>query len=66
MQAFADVHQSLSALDLTDLPFWDLHAALGPAMNMGAWGLDEGAEATKRASLARFVADAFDSLPAGT
>lgn len=69
MQEFTELYASTSGFDLTDLPYWDLDAALRPVFNMHEWaaawpGLDRPdiTEATMRADHRQFVAWAFDAL----
>jgi len=52
----------MSALDYTDLPYWDVCAALRPAGQLAGWGLDADKERTMRARHRWFVEQAFDQL----
>jgi aminoglycoside phosphotransferase (APT) family kinase protein len=69
MHAFTQRYAMLSGLDLTDLPFWDLDAALRPVFNLGEWaagwpdlGRPDVTEATMRAGHRTFVDLAFAAL----
>ena len=59
MRQFTRHYQALAALDYTDLPYWDLWAALRPAGKIGAWGLDAGTEQRMRESHRWFITQAF-------
>ena len=63
MRDFTLGYRSLTNVDLTALPQWDLVAALRPAA-LSEWGLDERAERAMRAALSWFVAQACNELPA--
>jgi hypothetical protein len=52
----------VSAIDLTDLPYWDLWADLRLAGRMGEWGLDDSTEKEMRAGHEAFVAQALEQL----
>lgn len=62
MQRFTHHYQSMSALDFTNLPYWDLCAALRPISNIARWGLDELTEKSMREGLAWFITQAFEQL----
>lgn len=62
MQQFTATYQSLMQLDLTNLPYWDLYAALKPAFQLSEWAANPEAEANMRAHHHRFVAQAFEAL----
>jgi aminoglycoside phosphotransferase (APT) family kinase protein len=62
MGAFTRQYQALARLDWTDLPYWDLAAALRPAGKLAGWGLDATAEAGIRARHRWFIAQAFAAL----
>ena len=49
-------------LDLTNLPYWDLCAALRPAGRLSDWATDEAAERRMRERHHLFVAQAFEQL----
>ena len=69
MIAFTDCYQASAPIDLTDLPYWDLDAALRPAFNIAQWasaypdlGRSDITETTMRAGHALFVSQAFEAL----
>ncbi|MFF0831342.1 phosphotransferase family protein [Brevibacillus sp. NPDC003359] len=53
---------TMTKLDYTDLPYWDLCAALRPASNLSAWGLDENTERIMRERHSLFVRQACEKL----
>ncbi len=59
MEQFTQRYQSLTSIDLTNLPYWDLCAALRPAKNMASWGLDDPAERSMREGLRWFIRQAI-------
>jgi aminoglycoside phosphotransferase (APT) family kinase protein len=63
MDAFTERYLALSSIDRTNLPHWDLCAALRPCGRLSTWGLDEATERRMRARHARFVARALDGRP---
>jgi aminoglycoside phosphotransferase (APT) family kinase protein len=52
----------MPAIDVTQLPYWDLCAALRPASKISEWGLDTGTERAMRAGHASFVSQAVEKL----
>lgn len=69
MNAFTRRYQEMTALDFSDLPYWDLYAALRPASRIAEWaegwadlGREDIAEETMRAGHRWFVNQAFESL----
>lgn len=60
MLTFTQRYLSLTSLDLTDLPYWDLCAALEPASRLGDWGLDDITEKRMREQHHWFVNQALD------
>lgn len=63
MQEFSATYRSLMpGLDYAHLPYWDLCAALRPALGMSGWGLDASAERDMREKLSRFVAQALEQI----
>ncbi len=64
MQRFAQEYQALTDLDDTNLPYWDLCAAVRPLAKIGEWAADEHAARTMRERLHWFIAQAFDKLAA--
>ncbi len=59
---FTRQYQALARLDYTDLPYWDLAAALRPAGKLAGWGLAPTVEARMRARHRGFVAQAFAAI----
>jgi aminoglycoside phosphotransferase (APT) family kinase protein len=59
MQSFTHYYQSITSIDFTNLPYWDLYAALRPISQIAEWGLDDIAEKTMRERHRWFVAQAF-------
>ena len=62
MHSFTHHYQSMTTLDFTNLPYWDLCAALRPISQIATWGLDEMTEKTMRERLAWFITLAFEKL----
>ncbi|WP_429842272.1 phosphotransferase family protein [Brevibacillus sp. FIR094] len=64
MQEFTLHYQSSASktLDYTQLPYWDLCAALRPASNLSDWGLEKRIEETMRERHSLFVMQAFEKL----
>ena len=62
MHSFTQHYQSMTSIDLTNLPIWDLFAALRPASTIGEWAADDIAEQRMRAGHRLFVAQAFEKL----
>jgi aminoglycoside phosphotransferase (APT) family kinase protein len=63
VERFTRHYLSLAPLDVADLPYWDLCAALRPARNMAAWGLNAETERAMRAGLRWFIRQAIAQLP---
>jgi hypothetical protein len=63
MHHFTQQYQSLTTIDFTNLPYWDLYAALRPASQFAAWAPDELTEKTMRERYTWFIAQAFEKLP---
>ena len=63
MHHFTHLYQSMTSIDFTHLPYWDLFAALRPASKLGLWAADEHTEHTMREGHRRFLTQAFDQLP---
>jgi aminoglycoside phosphotransferase (APT) family kinase protein len=61
-QSFTQHYQSMAAIDFTNLPFWDLFAALRPAFKIAEWAADDIAEKRMRERHRLFVAQAFKEL----
>jgi aminoglycoside phosphotransferase (APT) family kinase protein len=64
MQQFTEQYQALNPLDFSNLPYWELWAALRAAFQLGDWAADASAEAKMRAAHHWFVAQAFEKLSA--
>jgi aminoglycoside phosphotransferase (APT) family kinase protein len=63
VQRFMEAYQSrMPNLDLADLPFWDLCAALRPAGKLAGWGLDPATENAMRERHRWFVDQALGRL----
>lgn len=71
MNAFTQHYRSMTATDFTNLPYWDLCAALRPASRIAEWaegwpelGRKDITERTMREGHSRFVTQAFERLAA--
>jgi aminoglycoside phosphotransferase (APT) family kinase protein len=62
MNDFTDRYRALTAVDPTNLPYWDLCAALRVCSKISEWGLDEATERRMRERLALFVTQAIEDL----
>jgi aminoglycoside phosphotransferase (APT) family kinase protein len=62
MQRFTHLYQSMTTIDFTQLPYWDLCAALRPIGQIALWGLDANTEKTMRERHRWFVARALGKL----
>ena len=62
MQSFTHQYQSMTAIDFTNLPYWDLCAALRWASQISEWGLDDTTEKTMREVHGWFITQAFEKL----
>jgi aminoglycoside phosphotransferase (APT) family kinase protein len=62
MQRFTQHYRSITAIDFTSLPVWDLFAALRPAGKLAEWAADDSAEQRMRERHKLFVAQAFEKL----
>lgn len=62
MEEFTQIYRSLSELDFTALPYWDLWAALRPASVLAAWAGDTTREASMLAGHRLFVGQAFEAI----
>ncbi len=63
MHSFTHNYQSMTKLDFTNLPYWDLCAALRPAFQIATWAGDAVTEKAMRAGHSLFVTQAFGQLP---
>jgi aminoglycoside phosphotransferase (APT) family kinase protein len=62
MQSFTQQYLALTNVDATHLPYWDLYAALRPALRMAEWAGDEANEKIMRERHRIFVDQAFAIL----
>jgi len=62
MTEFTAAYCAANALDLTNLPYWDLVAALRPAGKLSTWGLEPATEVAMRTKHAWFVDQALRHL----
>lgn len=63
MDRFTQEYKARMSLDYTDLPYWDLCAALRPAFKLAEWTAgDAGAEQAMRAGHRLFITQAFEAL----
>ncbi len=62
MYSFTHQYQSITTIDFTNLPYWDLCAALRPVAQIAQWGLDGTTERTMRERHRWFVTQAFGKL----
>jgi aminoglycoside phosphotransferase (APT) family kinase protein len=62
MQSFTHQYQSMTTIDFTHLPYWDLCAALRRVAQLAQWGLDDTTERTMRERHRWFVTQAFEKL----
>jgi aminoglycoside phosphotransferase (APT) family kinase protein len=62
MEDFTRRYHSLTDIDLVNLPYWDLAAALRPCGRLAGWGLDAATESRMRARHGWFVERALASL----
>lgn len=64
MHSFTRQYQAITAIDCSNLPYWDLYAALRPANKLATWGLDDATEQTMRARHSAFVTHALHVIAA--
>lgn len=62
MQEFTHQYQALAVLDLANLPYWDLCAALKPIAQIVEWTDDLTTQQTMRDGLRSFIDQAFSQL----
>ncbi len=62
MQHFTHQYRSMATIDVTNLPYWDLCAALRQVPKISEWGLDGITEKAMREGLRFFIAQAFAKL----
>ncbi len=62
MQHFTHQYQSMTTIDFTNLPYWDLCAALRSASQIAEWGLDDTIKKSMREGHRWFITQAFEKL----
>jgi aminoglycoside phosphotransferase (APT) family kinase protein len=62
MRSFTYHYQSLTDIEFSNLPYWDLYTSLRRISQITEWGLDDNTEKTMRERLRCFVAQAFMNL----
>jgi len=62
MHSFTQHYRSITIIDFTNLPIWDLFAALRPASKLTEWAADDIVEQRMRERHKVFVAQAFEKL----
>lgn len=62
MQSFTQQYQSMTVIDFTNLPYWDLCAALRPASTFAEWAADDLTKKTMREGHRWFITQAFEKL----
>jgi aminoglycoside phosphotransferase (APT) family kinase protein len=62
MYSFTHHYQSMTTIDFTNLPYWDLCAVLRPASKIAEWASDDITEKTLREGHRLFITQAFEKL----
>jgi len=62
MQSFTHQYQSMTTIDFTNLPYWDLFAALRPASKIAEWADDDSIEKRMRERHRWFITQTFEKL----
>jgi aminoglycoside phosphotransferase (APT) family kinase protein len=62
MQSFTHQYTSMTTIDFTNLPYWDLCAALRSAATFAEWADDDSTQQTMRAGHRWFIAQACEKL----
>jgi aminoglycoside phosphotransferase (APT) family kinase protein len=62
MHHFTHQYQSMTTIDFTNLPYWDLCAALRSASQISEWGLDDTTKKPMREGHTWFITQAFEKL----
>jgi aminoglycoside phosphotransferase (APT) family kinase protein len=62
MHSFTQHYKSMTTIDFTNLPIWDLFAALRPASQMSEWAADDITEKRMRERHKLFTSQAFEKL----
>jgi aminoglycoside phosphotransferase (APT) family kinase protein len=72
MTSFTNYYQSMNPINFTNLPYWDLYAALRAAPHLNEWatiypllGRNDITERTIREAHSLFITQAFENLPTG-
>jgi len=65
MYSFTQQYRSMSTVDFTNLPYWDLCTALRPASKLSTWGLDESTERAMREGHRWFITQAIEQISGG-
>jgi aminoglycoside phosphotransferase (APT) family kinase protein len=65
MEQYTQHYQAVTALDFTNLPYWDLCAALRPASKLLEWAGDAVTEKRMRDGHLHFITQSFANLAAG-
>ncbi len=62
MEHFTRQYQAMTAIDFTNLPYWDLCAALRPMSQFAIWAANESSATTMRERHRWFINQAFEKL----
>jgi hypothetical protein len=62
MHSFTQHYQAITSIDFTNLPYWDLYAALRPISKIAGWGLDDLTEKNMRERHRWFTAQALEKI----
>jgi aminoglycoside phosphotransferase (APT) family kinase protein len=62
MRQFTHQYQSMTTIDFTNLPYWDLCASLRSASQIAAWNLDDTTKKSMREGHRWFIMQAFEEL----
>ncbi len=62
MHRFTHHYKTKTNLDFTNLPYWDLCAALRPVFQIAEWAADDLVEKEMRQKHRLFITQAFDKL----
>lgn len=57
-----DYQREMISIDFANLPYWDLYAAVRPALNISKWGLDKSTEKMMKEKLKWFITQALKRL----
>ncbi|MGI8550289.1 MAG: phosphotransferase family protein [Dehalococcoidia bacterium] len=64
MHRFTQHYQAMTTIDCTNLPYWDLCAALRPASKFAGWALDEMTEKAMKEGHRLFTLQALEAISA--